>query len=270
MPLSLSNLLDSWLSPAPEPNRVAFLKGQPYAHRGLHGKDVLENSPAAFAAAIAQGHGIECDVQAAEDGTAFVFHDYELERLTEQSGTVARIRSSDLDRIELRQGHGKIPRLRTILEQVKGQVPILIEVKSKDLRVGPICLSVRRALEGYRGAAAVMSFNPLVSRWFRKNAEHIMHGLVVTEEGAKGLKGRFARHRNQINHSPCEHRVDLLKQIKGARNITIAIIEHDMHVVFSLSERITVLAQGTPLVEDTPDNIKGHPKVREAYLGESA
>ncbi|MEO9821856.1 MAG: ABC transporter ATP-binding protein [Paracoccaceae bacterium] len=64
--------------------------------------------------------------------------------------------------------------------------------------------------------------------------------------------------------------IDLLKQIKDERDITIAIIEHDMHVVFSLAERITVLAQGAPLVEDTPDNIKGHPKVREAYLGEAA
>ncbi|MEL6587045.1 MAG: ABC transporter ATP-binding protein [Pseudomonadota bacterium] len=64
--------------------------------------------------------------------------------------------------------------------------------------------------------------------------------------------------------------IDLLKEIKESRPITIAIIEHDMHVVFSLAERITVLAQGTPLVEDTPDNIKGHPKVREAYLGESS
>ncbi|MCQ0093858.1 ABC transporter ATP-binding protein [Roseovarius sp. M141] len=64
--------------------------------------------------------------------------------------------------------------------------------------------------------------------------------------------------------------IDLLKQIKDERDITIAIIEHDMHVVFSLAQRITVLAQGSPLVEDTPDNIKGHPKVREAYLGESA
>jgi len=64
--------------------------------------------------------------------------------------------------------------------------------------------------------------------------------------------------------------IDLLKQISDDRDITIAIIEHDMHVVFSLANRITVLAQGTPLVEDTPDKIKGHPKVREAYLGESA
>lgn len=64
--------------------------------------------------------------------------------------------------------------------------------------------------------------------------------------------------------------IDLLKEIKEKRDITMAIIEHDMHVVFSLAERITVLAQGTPLVEDTPENIKGHPKVKEAYLGESA
>jgi len=63
--------------------------------------------------------------------------------------------------------------------------------------------------------------------------------------------------------------IDLLKEIRASRDITIVIIEHDMHVVFSLAERITVLAQGTPLVEDTPQNIKGHPKVREAYLGES-
>jgi len=64
--------------------------------------------------------------------------------------------------------------------------------------------------------------------------------------------------------------IELLKHIRDTRDITMAIIEHDMHVVFSLAERITVLAQGTPLVEDTPENIKGHPKVKEAYLGEQA
>ncbi len=64
--------------------------------------------------------------------------------------------------------------------------------------------------------------------------------------------------------------IDLLKEISDQRDITIAIIEHDMHVVFSLANRITVLAQGTPLVEDDPENIRGNPKVREAYLGETA
>ncbi len=60
--------------------------------------------------------------------------------------------------------------------------------------------------------------------------------------------------------------IDLLKKIAG-KGITMVVIEHDMHVVFSLAERISVLAQGTVIAEDQPDRIKGNPKVQEAYLG---
>ncbi len=63
--------------------------------------------------------------------------------------------------------------------------------------------------------------------------------------------------------------IDLLKHIGETRKITKVIIEHDMHVVFSLATKISVLAQGAIIAEDIPDNIKGHPKVREAYLGEA-
>ena len=62
------------------------LIAKPFAHRGLHGPGRVENSRAAFEAAIAAGHGIELDVQASADGQAIVFHDYELERLTEGRG----------------------------------------------------------------------------------------------------------------------------------------------------------------------------------------
>jgi branched-chain amino acid transport system ATP-binding protein len=61
--------------------------------------------------------------------------------------------------------------------------------------------------------------------------------------------------------------IDLLKTISGSHEITFVVIEHDMHVVFSLADRISVLAQGHVIVEDHPENIKGHPKVQEAYLG---
>ncbi|HEA53563.1 hypothetical protein LCGC14_0839780 [marine sediment metagenome] len=61
--------------------------------------------------------------------------------------------------------------------------------------------------------------------------------------------------------------IDLLKSINEAHNITFVVIEHDMHVVFSLADRISVLSQGHVIVEDHPSNIKGHPKVQEAYLG---
>jgi branched-chain amino acid transport system ATP-binding protein len=61
--------------------------------------------------------------------------------------------------------------------------------------------------------------------------------------------------------------IDLLKRIGADRDITKIVIEHDMHVVFSLADRISVLAQGTVIAEDVPDRIKGNPKVQEAYLG---
>jgi branched-chain amino acid transport system ATP-binding protein len=72
-----------------------------------------------------------------------------------------------------------------------------------------------------------------------------------------------------MSRADTNNTIELLKEIRVSRNITMVIIEHDMHVVFSLADRITVLAQGTPLVEDTPEKIKGHPKVREAYLGDA-
>ena len=64
--------------------------------------------------------------------------------------------------------------------------------------------------------------------------------------------------------------IDLLRRLGETRGITKVIIEHDMHVVFSLADRIAVLAQGTVIAEDVPDKIKGDPRVQEAYLGGEA
>jgi glycerophosphoryl diester phosphodiesterase len=62
--------------------RAGWLREVIYAHRGLHGPGVPENSLAAADAAIARGFGIECDVQRSRDGQAIVFHDWTLDRLT--------------------------------------------------------------------------------------------------------------------------------------------------------------------------------------------
>jgi glycerophosphoryl diester phosphodiesterase len=191
---SPSALPDRLLAPPPAAKRVAFLSAQPFAHRGLHGVGRVENSRAAFVAAIAEGHGIECDVQVSRDAEIFVFHDYELDRLTGSSGPVAARPAASLAAIPLKGTTETLPRLDEMLALVAGRVSLLIEVKAKDRHVGGLCLAVRRALEGYRGAVAVMSFNPQVPRWFALHAPKIVRGLVVTEEGKRDLRGRFERH----------------------------------------------------------------------------
>lgn len=181
-------LLDRFLVAAPDQARVGWLRGVTYAHRGLHGTDVPENSPTGFTLAIERGLGIECDVQRTADGQAVVFHDWDLDRLTGETGAVLDRRMDQLTKIVLRGSEDCIPTLRAFLDQVGGRVPVLIELKSKrELRAAPLCLAVRRALEGYRGPVAVMSFDPRVSRWFARYSPHIVHGLVVTENGSRTL-----------------------------------------------------------------------------------
>lgn len=70
-----------------------------------------------------------------------------------------------------------------------------------------------------------------------------------------------------MSRADTNNTIEVLRHIGKSRGITMIIIEHDMHVVFSLADRISVLAQGTVIVEDAPENIKGNVKVQEAYLG---
>lgn len=187
--------LDRWRAPPPAAKKVAWLGEWTYAHRGLHGAGVAENSPSGFAAAIARGLGIECDVQRSSDGQAMVFHDWELERLTGETGPVAARSAEQLGRIVLSGSEDCIPSLRRVLDQVAGQVPVLIEIKSRaNSRANALSLAVRRQLEGYRGPHAVMSFDPRVARWFADHSPLTVRGLVVTEEHGKTLAGRIRRH----------------------------------------------------------------------------
>lgn len=187
--------IDRWLAPAPDPGRVAWLGQHEYAHRGVHDAHLVENSLAAFAEAVRRGLGIECDVQKSRDGRAMVFHDWGLGRLTACDGPVVHRDAAALESIALRGSSDCLVTLDRALDQVAGQVPLLIEVKSKRvLNPAPLCLAVYRALEGYRGSHAVMSFDSRVPKWFAAHSPATVRGLVVTEEETRGIWGRMRRH----------------------------------------------------------------------------
>lgn len=194
MRLSLFALLDHWRSPLPNPRKVAWVGANDYAHRGLHGDGVPENSLAAFSGAVAMGLGIELDIQRASDGQAVVFHDETLDRLTTESGPVSRWNGAQLGQIALAGTGQTIPTLRQALMQITGQVPVLIEIKTqrKD-HVAALCLAVRRVLEGYGGPHAVISFDPRVARWYSRHSPHTVRALTITEDRHRGLLGMIQR-----------------------------------------------------------------------------
>lgn len=176
---------EAWAITPPDPARVAFLLAQPFAHRGLHDRLRVENSRTAFRAAIAAGHGIELDIQPASGSEPFVFHDDDLERLTQVSGRVDEHTADQVAQIVLAGTDETIPRLDEILALIGERVPLLIEIKTPRQRRVALCMAVRRALEGYRGDVAIMSFDPRIPAWFATHAPRIVRGLVVTDEGPK-------------------------------------------------------------------------------------
>jgi branched-chain amino acid transport system ATP-binding protein len=60
-----------------------------------------------------------------------------------------------------------------------------------------------------------------------------------------------------------------IEDIKKVMGITVLMVEHDMHLVSSVSDRVMALADGKMLALGTPDEVKNHPAVIEAYLGGS-
>ncbi|MFQ3302175.1 MAG: glycerophosphoryl diester phosphodiesterase, partial [Planktomarina sp.] len=164
---------------------------RPIAHRGLHDAACgrVENSAAAITAAINSGYGIEIDVQLSKDGTAIVFHDYHLDRLTAHSGTVAEKSEHELSQATLAGSQDTIPTLNQMLALISGQVPLLIEIKDQDgdlgNNVGELEAAVAHTLQSYKGHIAVMSFNPNAVAVFAKLQPQIPVGLVTDSFSAE-------------------------------------------------------------------------------------
>ena len=68
-----------------------------------------------------------------------------------------------------------------------------------------------------------------------------------------------------MSKSETERAVKLISKI--AKKRTILIVEHDMGVVFDLSDTISVLVYGKVICSDKPENVKNNELVKEAYLG---
>ncbi|WP_374334134.1 glycerophosphodiester phosphodiesterase family protein [Aestuariivirga sp.] len=160
---------------------VDFLTARPIAHRGLHdfGRGIVENTTSAFAAAIARGYAIECDLQLTKDGEAVVFHDDHVERLTEGHGLVKDHTVAEMKQLVVRNSTDRVQTLTELLAQVKGQVPLVIELKSHWDGDERLAKRAVEELKGYAGAHCLMSFDPDAIAAVRRIAPHIIRGIVA-------------------------------------------------------------------------------------------
>lgn len=158
---------------------------RPIAHRAYHDSAAgrPENSVEAIEAAVAAGYGIEIDVQLTADGEALVFHDHDLDRLTDATGPVRSRPAEELGQLTLRGGPSGPPTLAAVLHLVAGRVPLLVEIKDQDGAlgdgIGPLEAAVAHALEGYPGPAAVMSFNPHSVAEMARLLPDVPRGLIT-------------------------------------------------------------------------------------------
>lgn len=158
----------------------------PITHRALHDRAAgrIENSPSAIKAAVQAGYGIEVDLQLSSDGVAMVFHDEELDRLTNEVGPVNARTAAELGRIPLKGSTDTIPTLAQVLGLIDGKVPLLIEIKDQTLEMAPTDGKLEAAtaedLQDYKGEVALMSFNPHSIAHMARLAPHLPRGLTTS------------------------------------------------------------------------------------------
>lgn len=159
----------------------AWLTARPVAHRALHdaARGIIENTASAVDAAVARGFAIEVDIQLAADGEAVVFHDDDLDRLTEASGPVGALTLEQLRQVAMRGTADRIMTLTGLLTQVGGRVPLVIELKSRYDGNTAVAIRAAELLGSYAGPVALMSFDPDLVAAVKALAPAIPRGFTM-------------------------------------------------------------------------------------------
>ena len=157
------------------------LQGWGYAHRGLHGNGVPENSMAAFKAALDHGYGIELDIHLLKDGNLAVIHDSLLNRTTGQSGYVEDLTTAELKNYCLEGTEETIPEFMDVLTLYNGKAPLIIELKPHNGNHAALAEAVCNMMDSYKGAFCLESFDPRCVAWLKKNRPDIIRGFLTED-----------------------------------------------------------------------------------------
>lgn len=161
-----------------------------FAHRGLHGGSVPENSLTAFELAAQKGYGIELDVQLTLDGELAVHHDASLNRTCGADRKISEMTAGEIRRYSLGETGEAIPFFHEALDRVHGRVPLIVELKTAGRRNEELARKAYDTLRQYQGDWVVESFDPRLMRWFRKNAPQAIRGQLAYDPRLGGPPGK--------------------------------------------------------------------------------
>jgi len=232
------------MTPLPSP----FLR-LPLAHRGYHDAALgrPENGLSAFRAAVDAGYGIELDLQPSTDGHAMVFHDPSLDRMTREFGPVRDRTASALGEIALLKSQDTIPTLGEVLDLVNGRVPLLLELKNQEHRDDAVLeTATAKALAGYSGPVAVMSFNPVMVARLAELIPAIPRGLTTDD----------------FNYEPLSKaRREHLREMRDFDEVGASFISHDA-LDLDRAGVAEIKAQGFPILTWTVRSPEAEHKAR--------
>lgn len=177
----------------PNKKRIEKLPVQLFAHRGLHGETIPENTLAAFKKAYERKLGVELDVRFSRDKKVVVFHDDTLKRLCGHDIKVCELTYDELQNYNIAGTGEKIPLLTEVLEVLDG-MPVICEIKfHTGDPVDELCTAVSNIIAGYKGFICIESFDPYVVEWFRKNKPEIIRGQLSMKFNRKKSNLSFIR-----------------------------------------------------------------------------
>lgn len=183
------------------------LRGWAYAHRGLHGNGIPENSMAAFRAALDAGYGIELDIHLMKDGNLGVIHDTSLKRTAGADVRITDLTTEDLASYHLEGTQETVPTFSQVLDLFAGKAPLIIELKADGNNHTALVDAAVRAMEGYAGVWCMESFDPRCVHALKKYHPQVIRGQLTENFWAhdKQLHPaiRFALTHNLLNFLTC-------------------------------------------------------------------
>ena len=165
-----------------------------YAHRGLHGEGVPENSLAAFRRARELGFGVELDVHLTRDGELAVIHDSSIERMCGRPGIVEGMTLAELRECRLAGTDERIPTFAEALDvfacdptgESELPAPVIVELKTYGGNHAALCEKAMACLDDHLVRYCAESFDPRAVAWLRRNRPDVVRGQLAKNFMALG------------------------------------------------------------------------------------